>query len=83
MNVLHRTNLLKKLANFVVIAGVAFLLSTPGLAQINSRANIANQSFSNSFELAQNGKHTPSGGSNTPSNTNTPSGGSNSHSADI
>lgn len=77
MNVLHRTNLLKKLASFLGIAGVASLLSTPGLAQINSRANIANQSFSNGFELAQNGSNTPSGGSNTPSNTNTPSGGSN------
>jgi putative membrane protein len=77
MNLLHRTNLLKKLASFVGVAGVASLLSTPGLAQINSRANIANQSFSNGFELAQNGSNTPSGGSNTPSNTNTPSGGSN------
>ncbi|WP_449416953.1 DUF4142 domain-containing protein [Phormidium nigroviride] len=77
MNLLPRTNLLKKLASFVGIAGVASLLSTPGLAQINSRANIANQSFSSGFELAQNGRNTPSGGSNTPSNTNTPSGGSN------
>ena len=74
MNLLHRTNLLKKLTSFVGIAGVASLLSTPGLAQINSRANIANQSFSNGFELAQNGSNTPSGDSNTPSNTNTPSG---------
>ncbi|HLO52179.1 MAG TPA: DUF4142 domain-containing protein [Kamptonema sp.] len=79
MNVLHRTNLLKKLVSFVGIAGVASLLSTPGLAQINSRPNIANQSFNNSFELAQNGgnMNTPSGGSNTPSNTNTPAPGSN------
>ncbi|WP_234709933.1 hypothetical protein [Kamptonema formosum] len=36
---------MKKLASFVGIAGFASLLSTPGLVQINSRANIANPSF--------------------------------------
>ena len=78
MKGLHHTSLLKKLASFVGIAGVASLLSTPGLAQINSRANITNQSFSRSFELAQNGgnTNTPGRGSTTPNNTNTPGGGS-------